>query len=260
MFRINLRPGIKAKASRRVSISVPRLVVAAMTGFIAFALWACGSSSFRGTAPANPNPPNVKDSEQNPSPPENGDGQQEGPKQDASIDPRRSLELQISGLQPEAWWNNCLKVELGGKSFSIACTKDNNVTGKVVRIPIPEGVSCPTLNLKVETFMNVGTACADKARLGQTCNGPFESLATFVRSHDKPADRAHFVLSEAAQAGGGKLIRVYFEDQPTQKIDQVKMDPGKAKELGIDYNDAIFDIKTLELPFEIQGAAGTKCP
>lgn len=234
--------------------------MAITSGLVALALWACGPNRFTGNAPENPNPPEQKNSEQNPSPQEVNEGPQAPGPQAPAIDPRRSVALQITGVQPESWWNNCLKVELGGKSFDIACTKDTNVTGKVVRIPIPDGITCPSLKLRLVTFKNVGSTCAEKASAGQTCNGPYETSPSFVRAFEKADERVHFVVTEASQAGGGKLMRVHFEDQPKESIADAKRDPVLASRLGIDFNDAIFDIKTLELPFEIQGAAGTKCP
>jgi len=258
MFRINLMTSLQHRGRRSLGVSVPRILLAAATGVVAFALWACGSSNFRGAGSENPAPPPTGN-ELEKSPPEYGEQQKAPERKETSPDPRRSIVLQVTGLQPEAWWNNCLKVELGGKSFDIACTRENSVVGKVVRIPIPDGVNCPVLNLKIESFVNVGTECAERRKIGQTCNGPFESTPRHVRSHDKASDRVHFVLTEAAQSGNGKLIRVHFEDQPTESITLAKNDPTRTRELGIDFNDAVFDIKTLELPFEIQGAAGTKC-
>jgi hypothetical protein len=258
MFRINLNDSLQSRAHRSQGISLPRILLAVATGVVAFFLWACSSNNFRGAGSENPQRPSP-DSGAETSPPENGDQQQAPPRNDSSPDPRRTVVLQVMGLQPEAWWNNCLKVELGGKSFDIACTKESSVVGKVVRIPIPDGVNCPVLNLKIESFVNVGSECAERRQAGQPCNGPFESAPRYVRSYDKSADRVHFVLTEAAQSGGGKLIRVHFEDQPTESITMAKTDPSRTRDLGIDFNDAVFDIKTLELPFEIQGAAGTKC-
>lgn len=258
MFRINLRESLQHRTRRTRGISLPRIVLAMLTGLVAFALWACGSSNFRGAGSDNRNPP-AQGNPGDTSPPENGDQQKAPERDDSPLDPKRTLVLQVMGLQPEAWWNNCLKVELGGKSFDIACTKENSVVGKVVRIPIPEGVNCPVLNLKMESYVNVGSECAERKQAGQPCNGPFEAAPRYVRSHANATDRVHFVLSEAAQQGGGKLIRVHFEDQPSEKISLAKSDPSRVRELGIDFNDAVFDIKTIELPFEIQGAAGTKC-
>lgn len=263
MLQVNLRYGIHGKRSVFGRISLPRLVFAVMMGVVAFALWACDSNAFRGSAPDNPNPPVKKNSEQNQSPEEVNQQPQRppstGPQEAPPLDPKRSVAIQVTGIQPEGWWNNCLKVEVGGKSLDIACTKDANVTGRVVRIPIPDGVSCPSLKIKVETFKNVGPACAERARTGQACDGPYETTPSFVRSFEKADERVHFVLTEANQSGTGRLMRVHFEDQPKENIDAAKSDSSQSVQLGIDFNDAIFDIKTLELPFEIQGAAGTKC-
>lgn len=262
MVRINLINDLSKSGAVATHIPLPRLFLALVSAFVALALWACSSTDFSGTAPANPNPQPEQHSEQNPSPLEEGKAENAGPanKGETPTDPKRSLALQITGIQPEAWWNNCLKVELGGKSFNIACTKDINVTGKVVRIPVPEGVSCPVLNLKVESFKNTGSTCAERTLKSQTCNGPFEATPSFVRSHATAADRVNFVLTDVSQASGGRLVRVYFEDQSAESINKAKADPNSAVDLGIDFNDAIFDIKTLEMPFEIQGAPSTKCP
>jgi hypothetical protein len=237
-------------------ISIPRLSVALLFAFTAFALWACGSTDFKGSAPGNPKDPKNLDIPKTVSPGEEGPLQKEAP----PIDPKRALNLQITGLQPEAWWNNCLNIEMGDQSFAIACTKDENVTGRIVTIPIPEGVSCPSLKISVETYVNVGDTCADRFRRGLPCLGPYDSTPTFRREHHKASDRPHFILTEEDSQSAGQLVRVYFEDQPTRKLESVQAQPERASELGIDFNDAVFEIKTIELPFEIEGAAGTKCP
>ena len=263
MLHVNLRHGLVQKQPFISHISIPRLIFAVLTGVLAFVLWACDSSSFRGSSPENPNPQVRKNSEQNQSPPESNAQPQppptSGPQEAPPLDPKRSVALQVTGIQPEGWWNNCLKVELNGKSFAIACTKDANVTGRVVRIPIPDGVSCPSLKLFVETFKNLGSTCSDGARSKQPCSGPYETSPSFVRAFENSEDRLHFVVTEAKQAGGGKMIRVHYEDQPKDNIEAAKADSSQSARLGIDFNDAIFDIQTLEVPFEIQGAAGTRC-
>lgn len=256
MHRVNLSLNKRRKSLCSIDVPAPRLLVALMFGSSALALWACSSTDFRGGSSTSPKKPDVSDTPLERSPDEGGNLQNES----QPVDPRKALRLQITGLQPEAWWNNCLKVELGDKSFSIACTKDKNVTGRVVHIPVPDGVSCPSLKLKVETFVNVGNACADRFREGLNCEGPYGSVPTYTREHHIVSDRPHFILSEDKLPGSGKLVRVYFEDQPSAKLESAQMQPERASELGVDFNDAIFEIKTLEMPFEIQGAAGTKCP
>lgn len=256
MHRINLTATKKSVFVSHVMRSMPRIFVALMCGTAALLLWACSSTDFKGSAPRAPKTPENKEQDKERSPNESGQLRNESP----PIDPKRALSLQITGLQPEAWWNNCLKVELGGKSFSIACTKDNNVTGRVVTIPIPEGVTCPKLKLKVETFVNEGGECAERFREGLSCNGPYATVPTMTRDHSLPADRPHFILSEERTSGTGKLLRVYFEDQPTDRLEDAEARPEIASELGIDFNDAVFEIRTLEAPFEIDGSAGTRCP
>lgn len=261
MVRINLK---REKSHEPLSslreTSVPRLLAGSVTGVIAFSLWACSDGNFKGSQPVRPSePPQRESSELVPSPPEKGTQPEEKRQESPPLDPRRTLQLQITGVQPESWWNNCLKIELAGKTFDIGCTKEANVIGKTVKIAIPEGTDCPVLNLKIETFVNTGNECATRTQSGLTCNGPFEAAPRFVRSHANSADRGNFVLSEAVSSGGGRSVRVYFEDQPLAKLNEAKSNPSLAEELGIDFNDAIFDIKTTELPFEILGAAGTRC-
>jgi len=256
MHRVNLLDKSKRNLSSNAPIPLARLGVALLFAATALALWACSSTDFQGSAPGAPKEPEAPDTPKTISPDEDGRLVGEAP----PIDPKRALNLQITGLQPEAWWNNCLKVEIGDKSFSIACTKDKNVTGRVVSIPIPEGVSCPSLKLSVETFVNIGNTCAERFRDGLACQGPYSATPTFIREHHQASDRPHFILSEESAQGDGQLVRVYFEDQPTASLESAQTQPERASELGIDFNDAIFEIKTLEMPFEIQGAAGTKCP
>lgn len=256
MHRFNLKPKKKTIFVSHIERSLPRIFVAITCGAVALLLWACSSTDFKGSAPRVPKAPENAEKENERSPNESGQLRNESP----PIDPKRALTLQITGLQPEAWWNNCLKVELGGKSFSIACTKDSNVTGRVVTIPIPEGVTCPKLKLKVETFVNEGNECAERFREGLSCEGPYSAVPTMTRDHSVPSDRPHFILSEERTSGTGKLLRVYFEDQPTARLEDAQAQPDIAGELGIDFNDAVFEIRTLEAPFEIEGSAGTRCP
>lgn len=256
MLRINLKNDVMKKHRRQSGIAQPRVVVAVGTACIALGLWACNSADFGGPPPDSP-AQKPKKTEQNLSP--NEDGKTENRSESEPVDPKRALVLQIKGVQPEGWWNNCLKIELDGKSFDIACTKDANVMSKVVRIPVPEGVTCPVLDLRIETFKNVGEACNQRVNQGLACEGPYESSPSAVRKYSSSADRVHFVLTEGVTAGSGRLIRAFFEDQSANSIAQAKEDSARAESLGVDFNDAIFELSTLELPFEIRGAPGTKC-
>jgi hypothetical protein len=254
MIRMNLKNELNKSTRVGPNIPLSRIIIGVSCASAALALWACGASSFD-TAP--PAPPERKPKQLTTDPL----GPSDSPKESEPQDPKRIISLQITGVQPEAWWNNCLKIELDGKSFDIACTKDKDVKEKVVRIPIPEGVKCPVLDLRIETFKNVGDACKERSREGLECNGPFESSPSFVRKHSVAEDRVHFVLSEGKRDGAGTVFRAYFEDQDAEAIRSVKDDSSRAEALGIDFNDAIFELTSPpELPFEISGAAGTKCP
>ena len=137
--------------------------------------------------------------------------------------------------------------------------EDKEVKDKIVRIPVPEDITCPVLDLRIETFKNVGETCNERAKQGLTCEGPFESSPSVVRKYSVAADRVHFVLSEGVSSGSGRVIRACFEDQDAETIRSVKNDPARAEALGIDFNDAIFELSSPALPFEISGAAGTRC-
>ncbi|MEY4065478.1 MAG: hypothetical protein RIR26_1686 [Pseudomonadota bacterium] len=261
MVRINLiRNKVRQSSRSEREFSLPRVVAGSVVGLVAISLWACSDSNFKGSQPVRPSePPKRNGSELVPSPAEPGTQPEEKRQESPPLDPRRTLQLQITGVQPESWWNNCLKIELAGKTFDIGCSKEANVIGKTVKIAIPEGTECPVLNLKMETFVNVGSECATRAQSGLSCMGPFEATPRFSRSYESAADRGNFVLSETALGGTGRTVRVYFEDQPLAKLNEAKSNPTLAEELGIDFNDAIFDIKTTELPFEISGAPSTRC-
>jgi len=250
-----MKNDLKKVPQWKIRMSVPRLVLGFTAALTALTLWACGATDF-GTKP--PQPPERKPKPLTTDPAE-PPAKVEDPKQSEPQDPKRVISLKITGLQPEAWWNNCLKIEMGGKTFDIACTKDKEVKDKIVRIPIPEDITCPVLDLRVETFKNVGETCNERAKQGLACEGPFESSPSVVRKYSVAADRVHFVLSEGVSSGSGRVIRAFFEDQDAETIGNVKNDPARAEALGIDFNDAIFELSTPELPFEISGAAGTKC-
>jgi hypothetical protein len=257
MFRINLKNDLLNETRRKTPLSAPRVSVAIMTAVTAAGVWACSSSNFDVTPPGPTVTPSGKKNEPQPLNP--ADGGSGNPRESEPQDPKRVLSLQITGVQPDAWWNNCLKIEMGEKTFDIGCTKDKNVTSNVVRIPIPDGVDCPVIDLKISTFRNTGDACRERTAQGLACEGPFESEPFATRSFSSAEGRPHFVLSDGQAAGTLKVVRAFYEDQDAQSIRDAKDDPAKAEQLGIDFNDAIFDIKTGGLPFEIRGAPGTKC-
>ena len=257
MVRINLKNKHPGQAPRITALSAPRLCIAIMTAFTAAGVWACSASNFDFNPPGPTVTPSGKKNEPQPLNPVDGGGG--NPKESEPLEPRRVLSLQITGVQPDAWWNNCLKIEMGEKTFDIGCTKDKNVTSNVVRIPIPDGVDCPVIDLRVETFRNTGDACRERAAQGLSCEGPFETTAFATSRFSTAEGRPHFVLSDGPAAGPGKLVRAFFEDQDSQNIVEAKDDPAKAEQLGIDFNDAIFDLRTSGMPFEIRGAPGTKC-
>ncbi|MEY3901405.1 MAG: hypothetical protein RL189_711 [Pseudomonadota bacterium] len=257
MIRINLKNGLSESMRKRAKAELPRLVVGVLAGFVSIALWACNDTNFGGNPPTPP-AASGKKTDPNLSPPEDGRGS--NPKEGEPLDPKRVVSLQITGLQPEAWWNNCLKIEMNGKTFDIACSKDKSAIGKVVRLPIPDGVDCPVLDLHLETYKNVGETCNERARQGLPCEGPFSKNPDSVRKHSVSAERIHFVLSEGTQSSTSRVIRAFFEDQDGETIRRAKQDASLAEPLGVDFNDAIFELSTLGAPFEIAGAAGTKCP
>ncbi|NBX17245.1 MAG: hypothetical protein EBR09_07760 [Proteobacteria bacterium] len=254
MIRINLKNNLRKSAHSGSHIPASRIIVAISCATAALTLWACNSSGFDTTPPAPPEKKPKSLTSDPALPPEN-------PKESEPQIPKRAISLQVTGIQPDAWWNNCLKIELNGKTFDIACTKDKDVKEKIVRIPVPEDVKCPVLDVRIETFKNVGSACAERAREGLECDGPFEQSPSTVRKYSVAEDRLHFVLSEGKREGSGKVFRTFFEDQDAEAIRSVKEDSSKAEALGIDFNDAIFELTSPpDLPFEIAGAAGTKCP
>lgn len=258
MVRINLKTKRSRQAVRNMKVSLQRAVLAVLATLAVAGLWACSGSAFDTTPPGPAVNPSGKKNEPQPLNPDEGGGG--NPRESEPQDPKRVLSLQITGVQPEAWWNNCLKIELGEKTFDIGCTKDKNVTSNIVRIPIPDGVECPVIDLKIETFRNTGNTCRERAAEGLSCEGPFEFAPFATRRFSSPEGRVHFVLSDGPAGTAGKMVRAFYEDQDEQSIRQAKEESARAEELGIDFNDAIFDIKTSGLPFEILGAPGTKCP
>jgi hypothetical protein len=56
-----------------------------------------------------------------------------------------------------------------------------------------------------------------------------------------------------------RWYRAFFEDQSPEKILQARSNPQNAKQLGVDYNDYVFDIKSEGIEVGISGS-GLSCP
>jgi len=103
MHRVNLLKRKGRLTGRAMPISIPRLSVALLFAFTAFALWACGSTDFKGSAPGNPKDPKNLDIPKTVSPGEEGPLNANGSKNSCVIwhaQPSRMNGLSSKGLSP----------------------------------------------------------------------------------------------------------------------------------------------------------------
>jgi hypothetical protein len=164
--------------------------------------------------------------------------------------------LELQPAPPEAWWNSCVKVTYKGQSFDAGCSKTTGL--KSIVIPVEKGETCASLTFEITTFKNQGSACVERMRAGQTCEGPYGDTPDFTRVSSEADARNFQWLSEPPKPDSW----LRFEDQPSENIDAVAADPSRASELGIDYNDIVLRIVPKEVAVEVKqgsksSAAGT---
>jgi hypothetical protein len=190
---------------------------------------------------------------------------------------RESLKIQITRLKSDAWWKNCVSVNVAieGKNTSdgliqIGCNKDSEA-GKIIEIPVHRE-KCNILKFKLETYKNEGDSCAKST---EPCNGPYSATPALIRLTEQSADRKFFTILNArtldnalAQEGIKSLIslsnaalthnvtaepalgswtRVFIEDQSQTNLDKYlasSFTNYDRTKFGVDYDDFIFDIKS----------------
>ena len=172
--------------------------------------------------------------------------------------PGKLLHMQIAQLQPEAWWNNCLKVSLGDQTVDMGCTKDASPL-KVARFTLPQYTTCVDLKVEVGTFKNMGNECVERAKMGLACEGPYPAVADFIRSPSESSQLKFFKFEKTSTSA--QALKVSFEDQDEAALESAAANPqgggstSSADELGIDFNDLVFEVQANDLKVGILGSS-----
>jgi hypothetical protein len=160
-----------------------------------------------------------------------------------------------------------------------------------VTLPAKEN-ECNTLQIKMESFRNQGEACNERKLKGLSCEGPYSPSPDATRMpasnsqnnfrlYDSKgiANPETLILSNAtwnlpdfkklqsemnAFRGDSKKnqwIRAFFEDKSEATIADAKAainggpsGAAHAKSLGVDFNDYVFDIKSVNVKFTVEGS------
>ncbi len=202
------------------------------------------------------------------------------------------LELTVIQTDHESWWKNCLWAAVDGNQdwTPVACNKDLAANGRKVFLLADAAPACNKVQLFVETYHNQGNVCNLRMQQGLPCEGPYapqgkmdysrnpafphESL--FFRFYDRHGIKSpdplikpnegwvlgdvnalSKAMSDYRADGRNKWLRVFFEDQPRENLDKVVAGSGQWKRLGIDFNDYVFDVKGINVQFDIQGSGST---
>lgn len=208
-----------------------------------------------------------------------------------------TISLDVIQTSSESWWRNCLYAKTNHSNGWIFVSCNKGTAGNRASVSLP-GVSgaCNIISLKIETFKNLGSACADRARLGQSCEGPYsdqpDGQATpqsdaFTTSNTKTSAYSMYTVNNlntpdplivsnsdwavpdfralqsqmtnwASARAGNRWVRVFFEDQSPSAIEQSRASQERQRALGVDYNDYVFDLRSEGISFVIENS-GKSC-
>ena len=186
------------------------------------------------------------------------------------------MQLEINQVMSTASYKNCLFVTLNGVEQSIGCNKDTNALSKKVYLIADQAPACNRVSVRADTFFNQTSSCTKTQKTNGTCV-PYKSTPDRVRKTSIAADREFFKATDAnsvdlrdplIQVGfdwatlksqmveyekSGPWLRVLFEDLGKDVLDQARAKPQEANQIGINYNDFIFDLKGSNVYFSIEG-------
>jgi hypothetical protein len=193
------------------------------------------------------------------------------------------LELKVIQQNYEAWWRNCLTVTVGADSKFVSCNKDANAIGTTVRLAADLPPACNPVQIRIETYKNNAGSCT----VGQPCNGPYPSSPSWTRNSNNSSHARYFKvfhrnseipndplwraeMSESYSAlksrmesmrNGGKnrMLRAFFEDQPSENLDAAQANSSLAQQKGIDYDDTTFDVSGTDVKFYLDGIGPQGC-
>lgn len=191
------------------------------------------------------------------------------------------LQLQVKQLESNAWFKNCLSISLNGQTQKVGCNKDPESIGRWVYLVADKAPACNHVSVKIETYFNLGSECAERAAKGLSCNGPYKATPDQTRSPSVAADREFYKVYDDARidnhdsliksnfdwvllkndmvafaaSGNTSWLRVFFEDLSKATLDKARLAPAKAESDGINFNDYVFDIKGEDVKVNVEGTS-----
>ena len=192
------------------------------------------------------------------------------------------VKLQLQQFQTNAWFKNCISVSMNGETHSLGCNKDaqsSQLSDRWVYLLADSPPACNRVGIKIETFFNQGEQCSLAAAQGLSCDGPYGSEPDRVRSLTNVADKDFFKVYDNSNiefpnplvksnfnwlqlknemlgyAGSGKNSwkRVFFEDLSRNELNTALKNPAQADLHGVNFSDAVFDLKGEDVKLSLDG-------
>lgn len=206
--------------------------------------------------------------------------------------PERVISLNVVQVRPESWWKTCLTITVNGDEANkklVGCNKASGPGGQdpTQSSPVSLGARkdvCNVLSLRMTVHKNL-EPCVQ----GQACESRYADTEDWARATTSAADRAFFkfrrgnrilpldadmrltdavanALPDVEKAATTFLavgtnngwVRVFFEDQNDKNFAEAQSAPAeRARELGLDFNDFIVDLKGENVKFKVEGSNET---
>lgn len=199
----------------------------------------------------------------------------------------QNVRIDLQDLNYEAWNKVCLSISAQGGPFEkLGCNKQDSSAPKDF-LEFPSGsTDCVTLNFRLDVYQLKKDACngnippdcpvesvANPTRNASTTAGArffkalsadqitVEQLASFGMSSDEIAEDNIPDLQTKAQewlekSPGRQWIRLFAEDQTDERMNQ--HESGQTTGTGIDFDDFVIDIRSIDVNFEIP-SLGVTC-
>lgn len=199
--------------------------------------------------------------------------------------PPLQLTLSVVKLNPESWNKICLYASLNGNEEQnklVGCNKGESPIGRPVILEVDQKI-CNSLRFSFAVYKFKKNCGPDSCNNDPTA---YDTKPDYIRSTKTPADLSYFkvydarylslldpliVLNKDQSLGNAQTVaaaieflrppksnrwvRAYFEDQSNENLKEF-VDNGKKsgkKDLGVDFNDFIFDVKIENLKVAIEG-------
>lgn len=215
-----------------------------------------------------------------------------------SIVTPEAIEIEVIQSSSESWWRNCLlaRTMYSPSWVRVSCNKGNTGLGGKAKLPGIRG-TCNAVSIRIETYRNQGDTCAVRQSQGLSCEGPYADVPDTISeprldsATTTASKTSAFSLYHAGNlqspdplimANGGwqlpsfqrlsgdmnawkqrdprnRWFRFFFEDQGATSISTARQQPARALELGVDYNDYVFDIRSQAIEIGVSGTS-LACP